>query len=201
MRVGLFGGSFDPVHRGHVTGAGAALTALALDRVVFLPTALPPHKPGQSFAPAWRRYAMTELALLDEPRLEVSPLEIAERPAFTVETLERWRSERPEDDPVLLVGADSLAGFDGWRRWRDILATTEIGVLRRPGFDWNRVEPQLPDELRRALAAARIGWVEAVEHPASASEIRRRLRAGEPLPDDWLEPRVLTFIQKYTLYR
>jgi len=201
MRVGLFGGSFDPVHRGHVAGARAAISALALDRVVFLPTALPPHKTGQSFAPVWRRYAMTELALLDDLRLEVSPLEIAERPIFTVETLERWRSERPEDDPVLLVGADSLAGFDGWRRWRDILATTEIGVLRRPGFDWDRVEPGLSEELRRALAAARIGWVEGVEHPASASEIRRRLRAGEPLPDDWLDPRVLTFVEKYTLYR
>jgi len=163
VRIGLFGGSFDPVHRGHVAGARAALAELALDEVLFLPTAVPPHKPGHTFAPALRRYAMVELALLDEPRLRVDSAELVlERPVYTIDTLERFRAERPGDEPVLLVGADSLAEFDGWRRWREILAATEIGALVRPGWEWARVEPGLAPELRAALAAARLGWVRTV---------------------------------------
>jgi len=202
MRVGLLGGSFDPVHRGHVEAARAALAGLGLDRVLFVPTARPPHKPERRFAPALRRYAMVEIAILDEPRLEVSTAELDEsRPAYTIDTLARLRSERPGDELVLLVGADWLAAFDSWRSWRELLASTELGVVPRRGAEWSAVEPRLAPSLRQAIAAARIGWVRDFEHPASASEIRRRMAAEEPLPEGWLDPRVLGFIEKYSLYR
>jgi nicotinate-nucleotide adenylyltransferase len=202
VRVGLFGGSFDPIHRGHVAAARAALGALDLEKVLFLPTARPPHKAGRAFAPALRRYAMAELALLDEPALEVSDAELdATREIYTIATLARFRAEAPALEPVLLVGADSLAAFATWRRWEEILATTELGVLPRPGWERERIEPELPRALARALTAARVRWVPLAPDPVSASEIRRRLAAGEPLPEGWLDPRVLTFVAKYALYR
>ncbi len=201
MRVGLLGGSFDPVHCGHVEAARAARAELALDRVLFLPTARPPHKPERRLVPAWRRYAMVEIALLDEPRLEASDLELGDQPIYTIETLERLAAERPRIEHVLLVGADSLVGFETWRRWREILASTELGVLARPGFDRRKLETALDEPLRAALAHARTTWIESVEHPASASEIRRRLAAGLSIPEGWLDPRVLAFIRKYALYQ
>jgi nicotinate-nucleotide adenylyltransferase len=202
LRVGLLGGSFDPIHAGHRACALAALRALALDRVDFLPTAVPPHKPERRFAPALARYAMTELALLDDPRLRVATDELTPGvPAYAIDTVERRRAQFPREEVVLLIGADSLAAFDGWRGWRDLLTTVEIGVFTRPGFAWSEVEPQLPAELAAAVRAARVRWIDAVRHPASASEIRRRLAADEPIPDGWLDPRVLAFVEKYSLYR
>lgn len=202
MRVGLLGGSFDPIHLGHVALARAARRQLALDRVLLLPTARPPHKPDHRFAPALARYAMVEMALLDEPELWASPLELDEaRPVYTVETLERLRRAAPRDEHVLLLGADSLATLDSWRRWQEIVAGTELGVLARPGWEPPQVETRQAPELRAALATARCSWIESPPHPASGSEIRRRLRAGETLPAGWLDPRVLSFVAKYQLYR
>jgi nicotinate-nucleotide adenylyltransferase len=209
MKIGLFGGSFDPIHRGHVAAARVARRELGLERVLFLPTARPPHKPERRFAPALLRYAMVELALVDEPDLLVSAVELTPgRPAYAIETLERFRAEAPGDEHVLLIGADSLATFDAWRRWRELLAAAELGVFARPGFDWSAREPRLDPELARAIAAAtapaegqaRLRWLPTA-HPASASEIRRRLAKSESLPEGWLDSRVLTFVTKYTLYR
>jgi nicotinate-nucleotide adenylyltransferase len=202
VRVGLFGGSFDPIHEGHRACALAALEALALDRVDFLPTAVPPHKPDRRFAPALARYAMAELALLDDARLRVAADELTPGiPAYAIETVELRRQSRPDEEPVLLIGADSLATLDGWRRWRDLLATVELGVFTRPGFDWAATEPRIASDLAAAIRAANLHWIGAVEHPAAATEIRRRFAAGEPIPDGWLAPRVLAFVEKYQLYR
>jgi len=198
VRVGLLGGSFDPIHAGHVAAARAARAGLRLDRVLFLPTGRPPHKPQRAFAPALARYAMVELALLDDTELWASPLELDEaRPTFTIDTVERLRREAPRDEHVLLVGADSLAALATWRRWRDLVAAVEIGVLARPGFAREALAATLPVE----LSVARITWVESVSHPASSTEIRRRLAGGEPSPAGWLDARVLSFATKYRLYR
>lgn len=202
MSLGLLGGSFDPVHRGHVELALAVHAALGLERVVFLPTAVPPHKPGRTFAPPLSRYAMVELALLDHPELVVSDLELTVgRPAYTIDTLEHLAAERPGRDLVLLLGSDSLAALDTWRRWPELLERARLAVVERPGAARAKVVADLAPELAERLAAARIDWIEHRPHPASASEIRRRLAAGEAIPEGWLEPRVLTFVRKYGLYR
>jgi nicotinate-nucleotide adenylyltransferase len=201
VRVGLFGGSFDPIHLGHVAAARTARRELALDRVLFLPTAHPPHKPGRRFAPALARYAMVELALLDEPELRVSTVELTDAPVYTIESFERFRAEAPSDEHVLLIGADSLAELDTWRRWEELLAKAEIGVFSRPAPGRTTTPLALRPELARAIGDARIRWVGSTAHPASASEIRRRLAAGESLPEGWLDARVLAFLTKYALYR
>jgi nicotinate-nucleotide adenylyltransferase len=202
VRLGLFGGSFDPIHAGHVRAAAAARAALALDRVVVLPTARPPHKPDRSFAPALARYAMAELALLDHADLVVSDAELTlDRPVYTIDTVERFRSGRPGDEIHLVVGSDSLVELATWRRWRELLELVALAVVERPGRAPQEALAAMPADLASALATARIEWVEVEPHPASSTEIRRRLGAGEPLPAGWLDPRVLTFVAKYDLYR
>lgn len=203
MKVGVFGGSFDPIHRGHVEPVAAARRALGLDRVLFVPTARPPHKPERRLAPALARYAMAELALLDFPELEVSPIELRdERPAYTIETLERLRVERPGDEIWLLVGADSFHELHTWRRFRDLLAGFPVGVLARPGVGTMAPPASaLAPELAAALDGARVEWVGNPPLPISASEIRSLLARGEEPPAGWLDPRVLKFLFKYRLYR
>lgn len=202
MKVGVFGGSFDPIHRGHVEPVEAARLALGLERVICLPTAQPPHKPDRRFAPALARYAMAELALLDHVALEVSPMELESgRPAYTIETLEWLRAERPGDEHWLIVGSDSFAQLHTWRRFRDLLAGFPVAVLLRPGFEPAAVRAGLAGELAEALARARVEWVANPPLAISASAIRAAFaRGGEP-PAGWLDPRVLTFLRKYRLYR
>jgi nicotinate-nucleotide adenylyltransferase len=202
VKVGLFGGGFDPIHRGHLEVALAARSGLGLDRVLFLPTAQPPHKPGHRFAPALARYAMVELALLDQPELEVWDVELAPGgPSYTIETLERFAAERPGDEALLLLGSDALAGLGTWRRWSEILGRVRLAVVERPGAARGAVLAGLAAEVAGRLAGARVEWVAHEPHPASATEIRRRLGAGEPIPEGWLDARVLTFLRKYRLYR
>lgn len=202
MKIGLFGGSFDPIHRGHVAGAEAARRAAGLDRVLFVPTARPPHKPGRRLAPALARYAMAELAVLDHQDLEVSAVELGgDAPAYTIETLERLRAERPGDELWLVVGSDSLAELHTWRRFPDLLAGYPVAVLVRPGHEPEPFAAHLDPTLGAALAAARITWIPNPPLAISSSEIRARIGRGEEPPAGWLEPRVLTFIRKYDLYR
>lgn len=200
MKLGLLGGSFDPIHGGHVELARAARRALGLDRVLVLPTARPPHKAGRRFAPALARYAMAELALLDDAELVVSDFELTlDRSAYAIDSVRRFGG--PGIELHLVLGADSLAGFATWRDWREILERAALAVAGRPGAERGLVLDALPAPLPERLASARVDWLEGPLHPASATEIRRRLAAGEPIPDGWVDPRVLTFATKYRLYR
>jgi nicotinate-nucleotide adenylyltransferase len=198
MRLGLFGGSFDPIHRGHVAPIQQGCAQLGLDRVLFLPTAQPPHKPQRLMAPAHSRYTMVELALLQEPDLFASPYELTlGRPAFTVDTVEHFQAAHPNDEIVLLIGADSFLDLTSWRRYRDLLANTQIGVLARP--DCRLQEPAA--ELVAALRSGRA--VELLNDPVaiSSTAIRGMLARGAEPPPDFVAPGVLHYIRKYSLYR
>lgn len=201
MKVGLFGGSFDPVHRGHVEPVEAARRRLGLDRVLYLPTAQPPHKPERRFAPALARYAMVELALLDRPELWVSDHELTlGRPAFTFDTLAFVRAQLDGVEPVLLVGGDSFLDLPNWHRGGEILATTRIGVMTRPGARIRDGGSELHPWLLDAISAGTVDFVENPGIDVSSSEIRGRLAAGEPVPAGWIDERVLSFAVKYSLY-
>ena len=199
-KVGLFGGSFDPIHVGHVAPVREARRRLGLDRVYFLPTAQPPHKPGRRRAPALHRFAMVELALLAEPGLLVSGHELVERPSYTVETLEHFHAAWPGADLHLLLGADSLAELTSWRRWQELPRLARLVVLARPGWEWAAVEPRLDPVLRAASAAGRLVTVENEPQPFSSTAVREALARGVQPPPGSVHPLVLDYARKYRLY-
>jgi nicotinate-nucleotide adenylyltransferase len=204
VRVGLFGGSFDPIHRGHVEPVREARRTLALDRVVYLPTAQPPHKPKRQFAPALARFAMAELALLGEEGLYVSPHELTlGRPAFTVESVEHFRRELPAAEIFLFLGADSFLDLPSWRRWRELPELAHLVVLARPGWqvEGGGGEAGHGEELRGLLAGGRVIVLEQRPVDLSSSRIRELLAAGEEPPPGALAPLVLEYVRKYQLYR
>ena len=201
MKLGLFGGSFDPIHRGHIDPVQAARRELGLDRVVYLPTAVPPHKPGRVLAPAHARYAMVEMALLEEDGLYASTFELTlGRPAYTVETLEHFRSlpTMPDTELVLIVGGDSYAELDHWVRWKEIPELARLAVLTRPG--WTLEESSLSSEL---AALARSGKVDFLHQPPldiSSTRLRELFSRGEAPPPETVPESVVRYVQKYGLY-
>lgn len=201
-RLGLFGGSFDPVHLGHVRPVRAALEALELERVIYLPTSRPPHKPDRDLAPALARYTMVEMALLAEPRLVVSDHEIVQdRPVYTVDTVEHFAAAEPGAELHLLVGSDSFAELDTWHRWRDLVEAVTLVVMARPGWALEEVRPDLPPPLRRRFEEGRVQVLAEEAVDVSSTEIRRCLARGDSPPAGELPELVLDYIRKYCLYR
>jgi nicotinate-nucleotide adenylyltransferase len=199
MKVGLFGGSFDPIHSGHIEPVKAARRMLGLERVIYLPTAVPPHKPDRCLAPPLARYAMVEIALLPEEGLYVSPHELTlDRPAYTVETLEHFQRQLPAAELFVLVGGDSFLDLPHWYRWRDVAAAARLVVLSRPG--WEMEEP--PDgELAALVASGRAQLLRQRPCEVSSTRLRELLARGERPPAGWMPDLVVDFADKYSLYR
>lgn len=200
MKIGLFGGSFDPIHRGHIEPVQAARKALGLDRVVYLPTAVPPHKPMRVLAPAHARYAMVEMALLEEEGLYASTFELTlDRPAYTIETLEHFRATMPGADLHLLIGGDSYADLDHWVRWREIVEAARIVVLTRPG--WTLEEASLSPDLADLARSSRVTFLGQPPVDVSSTRLREIFsRGGAPPPGTMPDP-VVRYVHKYDLYR
>ena len=200
MRLGLYGGSFDPIHNGHVLPVLAAKEQLGLDRVLVFPTARPPHKPGRRFAPAAVRFAMAELAFLDDSGIQVSDFELdpSER-SYTIDTVRHVAGEVPEAELYLLVGGDSVATFDTWREWPAILEHVTLVALARPGTALAGDGAALPNFLVRA--GARVERVTTVRVDVSSSGLREILSRGEEPPAGTVPDRVLDYLRKYDDYR
>jgi nicotinate-nucleotide adenylyltransferase len=200
VKIGLYGGTFDPIHKGHILPVREALRTLGLDKVLYLPTAEPPHKSGQVVASAQARFTMVELALLWEPGMMVSTAELDRSgPTYTVDTLTRFRQAQPDDDFVLLVGSDAFASFDTWRSWQRILELAEIAILMRPGWERERLSETLSAALLDAIESGRAHYLNNRPVTASSSELRRQVAAGSaPSPIPRL---VLDYLRKYDLYR
>jgi nicotinate-nucleotide adenylyltransferase len=211
--LGLFGGTFDPVHFGHLRLAEEAISHLGLSAVRWIPAGRPPHRGTPQVTPQ-QRLEMVLRSTAKNPRFFVDPAEVeAARASYTVETLERLRGEfGHQQSLVLLVGADAFAGLSTWHRWRELFSLAHIAVSHRPGFPVERAS--LPDELasefaeRRAadpqvLAATGAGQIVTfamTQLAISATQIRHLLSNGKSarylLPDA-----VLDYIQLHQLYR
>ncbi len=202
-KLGLFGGSFDPVHYGHIRPVQEARDQLGLDRVIFLPTAVPPHKPGRQFAPAQARYAMVELALRGEEGLYASPFELTiGRPAFTIDTLEHFHASEPDTALQLLMGGDSFAELMTWKRWRDIVKLARLGVLVRPNWSRREIVESLPPDLADLADSGLVDFVGNRPVGASSTQLRTCLSAaGAEPPDGALPTLVLEYIRKHSLYQ
>jgi nicotinate-nucleotide adenylyltransferase len=190
-RVGILGGSFDPVHYGHLILAEAALEHLRLDRLLLMPAGRPAHKRRRALAPAEDRVAMLRLAARANPRLEVSTLE-ADRAGvtFTVRTLEALAAAEPADY-FFLMGEDSLREFGTWREPGRILELARLAVVRREGT------PRAPvrGTLRRRVVFVPMPGIEI-----SSSAIRRRIARGASVRY-WVPDAVLTYMDRHGLYR
>jgi nicotinate-nucleotide adenylyltransferase len=201
VKIGLFGGSFDPIHRGHLEPVRQARAALGLERVIYLPTARPPHK-GERHAPALARFAMVELALLGEEGLYASARELTPgSEVYTIDTVEALAVELPDAELHLLIGSDSLAELDTWRRWRELIERVRLVAMVRPGSEPEAIAPGLPPELRSRVEAGEIRFVAQRPLPWSATALRETLKRGEEPPAGALHPQVLDYIRKYRLYR
>lgn len=196
-QIGLFGGTFDPPHLGHLILAAEALEQLGLSRLLWILTPQPPHKGEASITPPQIRLQMLNLALQDEPRFKVCRVEM-DRPGphYTVETLRLLQAEYPQAAFTFLMGGDSLRDLPGWREPAEILRLTSLGVMRRPGdtIDLPALEQRLPG-LRE-----RLRFLEAPLLEISSRQIRQRVQQGRAFRY-YLPSAVYVFLQQHSLYR
>ena len=206
MRIALFGGSFDPPHRGHVAIARAAADAFALDTVLFAPAGQQPLKRDQQGASYADRFTMVALACAEDSRFAASSLDEPRAdgsPNYTFWTLERLRNRYPEAALFNLAGADSFRTIGQWREPRRLLALAEWIVVSRPGVSLLGLSGQLADPDRLSLSETERGRIHAltsVHEDVSATLLRERLERGEPCADLLPAP-VADFIRERHLYQ
>lgn len=190
-RLGLLGGSFNPVHLAHLAIADEARQRYSLDHVIFVPGGQPPHKDAVELAPAEDRYLMTVLAVADRPEFSVSRYELDKAgPSYTVETMEHYKSECPDAQLFFIAGTDSILELDTWHEPERIF---ELGVLIgvvRPGYTGE----QAPD------VAAGVEWLDMAPLDITSTDIRRRVRNGQPI-DNLVPFGVLEYITETGLYK
>ncbi|MDT8897401.1 nicotinate-nucleotide adenylyltransferase [Thermanaerothrix sp. 4228-RoL] len=197
-RLGIFGGTFDPPHVGHLILASEAADQLHLDRVLWVLTPDPPHKRGQPITPLAIRLEMVMAAIQDDPSFELSRVEI-DRPGphYAVDTLRILHDLYPEDRLIYLIGGDSLRDLPTWRQPLEFLKACDgLGVMRRPGdaVDLSYLEAVLPGLERKVM------FVDAPLLEISSSQIRQRVAGGKAYRY-YLPPQVYALVEKYRLYR
>lgn len=185
MRIGILGGTFDPIHLGHLAAARAAMDCAALDRVLFIPTAVPPHRPAPA-AGAQDRLEMTRLAIEDEKGFEVSDIEVRrDGVSYTVDTLRELRRLHPDDELFLILGWDAAKLFQKWREPDEVRRLASLVIVTRPGSG----------------APSRTSDI-VCERPTpdvSASALRRRLAHGQPVTE-MLPAAVADYVARKGLY-
>jgi nicotinate-nucleotide adenylyltransferase len=226
MNIGLFGGTFDPVHRGHLALARAAMDRCKLHRIYFVPANIPPHKQTQPLAPFVHRFAMLTLATQNEKAFVPSLLEAPEngeskrkdKPNYSIDTIRRLKqSFKNSDSLFLLIGMDAFAEIAKWHQAEALFRECEFIVAGRPGYSLADVANALPEKLRpRAevtkpfhkqvatgdlvLPGVSIHLLEDLRQPASATAIRQAAASGKSM-GRFVEPAVAEYIRKMGLYK
>lgn len=195
MKIGILGGTFDPPHIGHVTLAQAALEALELDEVVFVPANRNPMKTREQSSPAKHRLAMVQAIVASHERFACSDMEITRGgPSYTVDTLSELHMVRPAEYWILM-GSDAVRSFDTWKSPRRILQMARIGVLLRPPLPEHELLTRLDEELR-----AHVDVIQTKPIDVSATDLRKKITLGQNVAP-WIEPAVLTYITANRLYK
>jgi nicotinate-nucleotide adenylyltransferase len=220
MKIGLFGGTFNPIHRCHVTVAQQTRELLSLDRILFIPSADPPHKPPGTLAPAHHRAHMVRLAIAEEPAFLLSEVELKRAGrSYSIDTVKELRTEYgPGTALFFIVGLDAFVEFPTWHRASDLLTLCHFVVISRPGGAFTRLAGlhPLPPIDSTALSALDAGRLDRFVAPlpsghsltllhlppcdASASDIRQRLRRGLSVAT-LLPPQIESYIIRFRLYQ
>lgn len=199
-RIGLMGGTFDPIHVGHLVTAEEVRGQFDLDRVVFIPSGQPPHKPPDQVTGAEHRYLMTVLATMGNPHFHVSRLDIDRPgPSYTVDTVAAARQLFGSDVELFFItGADALLEILTWKSPERLLSMCRFVAATRPGYPVERMELQAGELFRRFQSRVQVVAVPAMA--ISSSDIRERVRSGRSIR--YLVPEaVAQYIYKYGLYR
>jgi len=212
FRIGIFGGTFDPIHFGHLRAAEEAREILGLDQVLLVPIADPPHKRNRPISGAPQRMAMLRLAIRGHAPFRASPIEI-ERPglSFTIDTLRQLRRKHRDAQLVLLMGLDAFAELDTWKEYRALFAIADIAVLSRPPQSVRHPKSQLPVAVQRDFRYApgrkslvnsngnQVFFLSVTALDIAATDIRERVSAGRSIRF-LVPPAVERFIRHERLY-
>ena len=213
MRLGLFGGTFDPVHCGHLRSAEEVKEAYALDEVRFVPCGVPPHRSGRPGAASHHRLEMVRLAVADRPGLGVSDIEVA-RPgaSYSIDTVRHFLATLgPGDDLYLILGLDAFLLIGSWKDWRELLALTHVIVTSRPGFGDELPYEKIPVVVREAFCyhpfrsgfrnelGKEILFKRLMDVSVSASAIRKLLGKGKSIRD-LVPSEVQRYVEDQDLY-
>jgi nicotinate-nucleotide adenylyltransferase len=214
MRIGLFGGTFDPIHWGHLRSAEEVREELALDRILFIPASIPPHKQDQTTAPARRRLEMVRLAVAKNSRFAVSMVEIGRPgPSYSIDTLRRLAEKsKGRDSYFFILGLDAFRDIALWKDFKRLFAFCDFVVTSRPGDASANPLQRTPVAVRKLFcydfkqrvyrhrSGTYLHFVKLTDIAISASEIRRRVSAGRSIR--YLVPlKVEAYIYKHGLYR
>ena len=198
LRIGIFGGTFNPVHLGHLLLAETAREQLKLDRVLFIPTGQPPHKSSRGLLPGKQRLALVKRAIQGQPGFAASDLELQRSgPSYSIQTVQRLRARFPRAALFLLMGEDMLRV--PWRAWHDLMRLCTVVVAHRSANAPAR-SPHPARHHGTAPASGRVRWLEMPVVEISSSGIRRRLRAGRSIRY-LVPPAVERYIRQHHLYR
>ena len=195
--LGILGGTFDPIHMGHLRMAEHVFQRMELESIVFIPAYVPPHKLGQDFAPAQDRYTMTELAVADNPHFTVSDMELKRTGvSYTIDTIRQLHKQYADRELNFIIGADSVAQLHTWHNIEEILELTRFVAVWRPGYE------DAMEELVRHLGEQAKEIVLLLDKPVydiSSTEIRTRIRQGLGLAG-LVPPAVERYIYEHGLY-
>jgi nicotinate-nucleotide adenylyltransferase len=214
MNLALYGGTFDPIHRGHLAIARAAQKRFRLDRVLFMPADIPPHKQRAPVSAFEHRYAMVALATAGEKDFVPSLLDAPRHgPNYSIDTVRRVRREQPKTRLFFLIGIDAFRDLATWREPEALLKEVEFIVVSRPGFDLQDIVEALPETLRQkakaqgalaegslSLRGIKIHMLDGVAEDVSSTAVRQDVAQGKPI-GKMVAPTVAEYIDRVGLYR
>ena len=191
MKIGILGGTFDPIHAGHLALARAAKNQFNLSKVLFIPAFIPPHKAAErSMTPAPYRYRMVELAIKGESSFEISHVELDRAEiSYTVDTLRTLKAKYPSAELYLILGEDACLEFSTWKDPDQIRMLCRIVVAKRPGWE------------KKGVLAGVDGWIKMNPVDVSSSSLRIHLIEGRKIGPDQVPSEVLDYIERFGLYR
>ena len=202
MTLGVLGGTFDPIHHGHVAAAEAAQRALDLDAVMLVPSHIPPHRQDPVGATGEQRFAMAQLAAAGRPGWAASRIEVDRQgPSYTYDTLAEIGKQRASTQIYFILGADAFAEIATWSRYPAVLDLAHFVVVSRPGITLDSLHARVPSAFSpRPSAKTRVILVEAATPDVSSTDIRRRASAGDSLTN-LVPDAVADYIHAHRLYR